>query len=173
MQCQKAVRLVEAGTRVVTINMFPELYDRTTWDCHANGADLHTTLGDYRDYVGPMFDCAFSALLDDLSDRGLLQRTLVVCAGEFGRSPKLNPRGGRDHWTGVWSALFAGGGVRGGQVIGSSDAHAALPRDLPIAANQIAATMLYGLGITPALSRPDVVGERLVKTPSRPIVQLF
>ncbi len=109
------------GTRMVTINMFPDLYETITWDCHANAAHQFTTLQDYRDTVCPVFDRAFSAMLDDLATSGLLQKTLVVCRGEFGCLPKLNPRGGRDHWTGVWSGLFAGGGVRGGQVIGSSD----------------------------------------------------
>ena len=95
-----------------------------------------------------MFDQAFAAMLDDLATLGLLQKTLVVCAGEFGRSPHLNPRGGREHWTGVWSALFAGGGVRGGQVIGSSDRHGAEPRDRPLVASQVPATLLYALGIS-------------------------
>jgi hypothetical protein len=148
-RCLEAVRLIQSGTRMVTVNMFPTLYDEITWDCHANEADLPTTLNDYRDTVCPMFDRALTAMLEDLASTGLLQRTLVVCAGEFGRSPKLNPRGGRDHWTGVWSALFAGGGVRGGQVIGSSDSHGAEPRDRPIAAGQVAATMLHALGISP------------------------
>ncbi len=149
-RCLEAVRLIQAGTRMVTINMFPSLYDTISWDCHANEAHLPTNLNDYRNTVCPLFDRAITAMLDDLATSGLLQRTLVVCAGEFGRSPKLNPRGGRDHWTGVWSALFAGGGVRGGQVIGSSDRTGAEPRDRPIAADQVAATVLHALGISPA-----------------------
>jgi uncharacterized protein (DUF1501 family) len=171
--CQEAVRLVEAGTRLVTINMFPTLYNTLSWDCHANAVDLPTTLDDYRTTVGPMFDLAFSGLLDDLSSRGLLQRTLVVCAGEFGRSPNLNPRGGRDHWTGVWSAIFAGGGVRGGQVIGSSDAYGAEPRDVPVKANQVAATVLHTLGIAPSSGEQLLDGRGSAGMSSRPIHQLF
>jgi uncharacterized protein (DUF1501 family) len=148
IRCLEAVRLVRTGTRMVTINMFPSLDDTISWDCHANEANLPTTLNDYRDVICPMFGRAFAAMLNDLATSGLLQRTLVVCAGEFGRSPRLNPRGGRDHWTGVWSALFAGGGVRGGQVIGSSDRTGAEPRDRPIAADQVAATVLHALGIS-------------------------
>lgn len=172
-QCQEAVRLIEAGTRVVTVNMFPCLYDTLSWDCHANEVDLPTTLNDYRDTVGPMFDRTFARLLEDLADRGLLQRTLVVCAGEFGRSPKLNARGGRDHWTGVWSALFAGGGVRGGQVIGSSDRQGAEPRDRPVAANQVAATMLHALGISASDCRTTASSGAPITMPSRPILELF
>lgn len=173
LQCQEAVRLVETGTRVVTVNMFPCLHDNLTWDCHANEADLPTTLNDYRNTIGPMFDHALAALLEDLAARGLLQRTLVVCAGEFGRSPKLNARGGRDHWTGVWSALFAGGGVRGGQVVGSSDRLGAEPRDRPIAANQVAATMLHALGISASDCRIAAPSGTTIEMPSLPILELF
>jgi uncharacterized protein (DUF1501 family) len=144
--CRQAAELVKSGPCLVTIEMFPSLYDCVSWDCHANESDLPTTLDDYRRLVCPMFDGGLSALLEELAQTGLLPRTLVVCAGEFGRSPHLNPRGGRDHWTGVWSALFAGGGVRGGQVIGSSDRHGAEPRDLPLRASRILPTILHALG---------------------------
>ena len=171
--CQEAVHLVQAGTRFIEIQMFPfPLYDTLTWDCHANEADLPTTLDDYRTTICPMFDQTVSALIDDLATRGLLQKTLVVCAGEFGRSPKLNPRGGRDHWTGVFSAIFAGGGVRGGQVIGSSDRHGGEPRDLPLAAGQIPATILHALGIAAPAGR-DRGSSGAGTTASRPILELF
>ena len=162
--CKDAVTLVEAGVRMVTIEMFSSLYDRVTWDCHANEADLPTTLADYRRTVCPMFDRAYAGLLEDLTNRGLLKRTLVVCAGEFGRSPNINSRGGRDHWTGVWTALFAGGGVRGGQVIGSSDRHGAEPHDCPVNARQLSATMLHALGVSETARSPEM-GE--------PIFELF
>jgi uncharacterized protein (DUF1501 family) len=161
-QCQQAVHDIENGVQFISIEMFPNLYDILSWDCHANVSDLPTTLEDYRQQICPTFDTAISALLEDLALRGLLESTLVVCAGEFGRSPRLNARGGRDHWTGVWSALFAGGGVRGGQVIGSSDRLAGEPRDLPIQGNQIVPTMLLALGIS---ARGYGLGA--------PIVQLF
>ncbi|MCS7046368.1 MAG: DUF1501 domain-containing protein, partial [Gemmataceae bacterium] len=115
--CLQARRLVEAGVRCVTVNMFATVFDTVTWDCHAEGGSLPTTLDDYRKTVGPMFDQACAALIDDLVQRGLLASTLVAAVGEFGRSPRLNPRGGRDHWPAVWSVLLAGGGLEGGQVI--------------------------------------------------------
>ena len=120
--CFHASRLVERSVGFVTVNMFDSVFNRVTWDCHADGGSLDSCLDDYRTVLCPMFDRAYSALLDDLHQRGLLDSTLVVAMGEFGRTPQLNSRGGRDHWPGVWSILLAGGGVRGGQVIGSSDA---------------------------------------------------
>lgn len=125
--CWQACRQVESGERLVVVDMFPSVYGAATWDAH--GTEPFSSLAAYRDVVGPMFDIAFSALLDDLSERGLWQDTLVVAAGEFGRSPRLNLAGGRDHWPECYSVLLAGGGVPGGQVIGSSDATGAAPRD--------------------------------------------
>ena len=84
----------------------------------------------------------------------MLDSTLVVATGEFGRTPKINAAGGRDHWPGVWSALLAGGGVQGGQVIGASDAHAAGPADRPVAPQELLATMYHGLGIDPMSVAP-------------------
>ena len=123
-------RLVESGVRVVTVNMFETVFDRVTWDCH--GASPFSTFDDYASEVLPTFDRAFAALLDDLERSGRLDSTLVVAAGEFGRTPRINASGGRDHWPGVWSVALAGGGVRGGQVVGSSDHHAAEPADRPV-----------------------------------------
>lgn len=128
--CLRAVRLLERGTRFVTVNMFTSVYDTQTWDCHAAGGSLATTLQDYR-RIGATFDVAYTALLTQLRQQGLLDGTLVVATGEFGRTPLVNRDGGRDHWAGVWSMLLAGGGVDGGQVIGASDAHGAEPRDDP------------------------------------------
>ena len=112
-----ARQLVEAGTRLVTVNMFGTVFGNTTWDCHADGGALGSTLEDYRDTLCPTFDMAYSALLDDLHRRGMLANTLVLAMGEFGRTPLINPRGGRDHWTGCWSVLFAGAGIRAGQAV--------------------------------------------------------
>jgi uncharacterized protein (DUF1501 family) len=145
--CLLARRLVEHGVRLVTVNMFDTVFDNLSWDCHADGAGLATTLDDYRNTICPMFDCAYTALLDDLQQRGMLATTLVVAMGEFGRTPQLNPRGGRDHWPGVWSILLAGGGIAGGQVIGSSDRLGAEPRDLPVTPGQVAATLYRVLGV--------------------------
>ena len=123
--CLLARRLVEAGVRVVTVNMFETVFNRVTWDCH--GTRPFSTLDDYAREVLPTFDRAVSALLDDLDGRGLLDTTLVVATGEFGRTPRLNAAGGRDHWPGVWSGPWPAAGSGGGQVIGASDAHASAP----------------------------------------------
>ncbi|WP_165245111.1 DUF1501 domain-containing protein [Paludisphaera soli] len=143
--CLLARRLVEAGTRVVTVNMYDAVFDRVTWDCH--GSRPFSTLDDYRREVLPTFDRAISALLDDLEGRGMLETTLVAAVGEFGRTPRINVSGGRDHWPGVWSAALAGGGVRGGRVVGASDGHAAAPVDRPVSPREWVATMQHALGL--------------------------
>jgi uncharacterized protein (DUF1501 family) len=160
--CLLARRLIEGGVRLATVNMFDTVFNRITWDCHADGGALATTLDDYRDTLCPMFDAAYATLLDDLAERGLLDTTLVLALGEFGRTPLLNPRGGRDHWPGVWSILFAGGGVNGGQTIGSSDRIGSEPRDRPVTPAEVAATIYRLLGIR---HEPLVAAE--------PIAELF
>jgi hypothetical protein len=145
--CLAARRLVEQGVRFVTVNMFDTLAGRVTWDCHANESWAPATLADYRNELCPDFDRAVSTLLDDLEQRGLLKETLVVAAGEFGRSPRVNPRGGRDHWPGVWSILLAGGGIAGGQVLGASDVRGMFPAERPVSPAELAATILHILGI--------------------------
>jgi uncharacterized protein (DUF1501 family) len=171
--CLLARRLVESGVRLVTVNMFDTVFNEVTWDCHADGGALASNLDDYRDTLCPMFDKAYTALLDDLESRGLLDNTMVVAMGEFGRTPHLNPRGGRDHWPGVWTVLFAGGGVRGGQVIGASDRHGAEPKDRPVTSAEIAASVYRGLGIDPhtRLTGPDNRPLPLVE--AEPIHELF
>jgi uncharacterized protein (DUF1501 family) len=164
--CLLARRLIERGVRLVTVNMFDTVFDAVTWDCHADGGSLPADLTDYKDTLCPMFDLAYSALLEDLHERGLLSNTLVVATGEFGRTPKLNPRGGRDHWPGVWSVLFAGAGVRGGQVVGSSDRTGGEPKDRPTTPAEVAATVYHALGIE---SRPGE--EPLVE--ASPVRELF
>jgi uncharacterized protein (DUF1501 family) len=171
--CLAARQLVERGTRFVTVNMFDTVFDTLSWDCHADGGSLATDLNDYKDTLCPMFDRAYSALLGDLVDRGMLANTLVVAAGEFGRTPKLNPRGGRDHWPGVWSVLFAGGGVRGGQVVGSSDGLGGEPRDRPVEPAEIAATVYHALGIDRALRLPGSDGRPVPLADAEPIGELF
>ena len=144
--CLRAARLVERGARFVTVNMFQTVYDTTTWDCHAAGGSLRSTLADYRP-LAATFDAAYTALLDDLHQRGLLSNTLVVATGEFGRTPYLNRDGGRDHWAGVWSLLLAGAGVRGGSVIGSSDRLGGEPKDTPVGPDWLAGTIRGTLGV--------------------------
>jgi Protein of unknown function (DUF1501) len=145
--CLAALRLVEHGVRFVTINMFDTLAERITWDCHANGAWAPAALSDYRNTLCPDLDRALSALLDDLGQRNMLEETLVVVTGEFGRTPRINDRGGRDHWTGVWPALLAGGGIAGGRVLGASDARGASPAERPASPAELAATILQSLGV--------------------------
>jgi hypothetical protein len=158
--CQQARRLIEAGVRVVTVNMYETVFNRVSWDCH--GA---APLDDYAREILPTFDQAFTALIDDLEDRGRLETTLVVAAGEFGRTPRLNGSGGRDHWPGVWSVVLAGGGVHGGQVVGASDAHAGSPADRPVSPQDLLATMYQSLGIDASrlIERPEVGPYRLVE----------
>ena len=143
--CLMARRLVETGTRFVTVNMFETVFDETTWDIH--GSSPFSPISCYRDHVGPMFDAAYSALLEDLNRRGILDKTLVVAMGEFGRTPKINPAGGRDHWPQCSTVAMAGGGIRGGQIYGSSDRVGAEPRDNPVHASMLAATIYSALGV--------------------------
>lgn len=130
-----ARRLVEAGTRFVTVN-WPYYYQ---WDSHGN------IDGSIRS-IAPPLDSAMSALLEDLKQRGMLDRTLVLCMGEFGRTPKLNKDAGRDHWVSVMSVLAAGAGIRGGQVLGSSTVDGQ-PDERPVHARDLVATAYTCLGI--------------------------
>jgi len=171
--CLQARRLVQAGARCVTVNMFETVFDRVTWDCHADRGSLASTLNDYRQTLCPMFDQAYTALLDDLSDRGLLASTLVVAMGEFGRTPYLNSRGGRDHWPGVWSILMSGAGIRGGQVVGCSDALAAEPKDRPVTPAEIAATIYRALGVDLETRLPGAEGQACRLVDANPIDELF
>ena len=145
--CLLARRLVEAGVRVVTVNMFESVFNRVTWDCH--GVRPFSGLDDYKTELLPTLDRAVSALFDDLDRQGLLDSTLVVATGEFGRTPRINPHGGRDHWPGVWSALLAGGGTGGGRVIGASDARGSSPADRPVTPAELVATIYRNLRIDP------------------------
>jgi uncharacterized protein (DUF1501 family) len=143
--CLLARRLVERGVPFVTVT-------NTGWDTH-DGLVTQLKLGysGAKVVVGlvPTFDLGFAALIADLEERGLLDETLVVAMGEFGRTPKLNTRGGRDHWPRVFSVVMAGGGVRGGQVIGSSDRVGESPLDQPVTPADLAFSIYSLLGIDP------------------------
>lgn len=142
-----ARRLVEAGTRVVTVSWAPDA--NATWDTHGgNFARLKSDLL-------PKLDGAVSSLIDDLSERGMLERTLVVVMGEFGRSPKINANAGRDHWNFCYGLLLAGGGIRPGIVHGSSDRIGARPHDKPVGPADIVATIYQCLGISHTLELTD------------------
>jgi len=171
--CLLARRLVEQGVRMVTINMFDTVFNQVTWDCHADGGSLATNLNDYKNTLCPMFDMAYSALLDDLRQRGMLDTTLVVAMGEFGRTPKLNPRGGRDHWPGCWSILFAGAGVKGGRVVGSSDSTGAEPKDRPVSPAEVVATVYEAMGIDLNTRLTDPDGRSMPLADADPIDELF
>jgi len=143
-----ARRLIEAGTRLVQVNWPREGEDEVKgsplWDTHSNNA------GRVREVLCPQFDLTFATLINDLEQRGLLDETLVVAMGEFGRSPKINARGGRDHWGSVFSVVMAGAGIDGGQIIGASDRLGAVPDSRPVRPPDLAATIFHLLGIDPA-----------------------
>jgi hypothetical protein len=146
--CLLARRLVERGVPFVTVN-------NPGWDTHQN-LDTQLRAGYTGAKVGvgliPSLDLAVSALMDDLNDRGLLDSTLIVVMGEFGRTPKLNTSAGRDHWPRVFSVLVAGGGVKGGQVVGSSDKTGESPHEHPVTPADLAATVFTLLGLDPQLT---------------------
>ena len=125
--------------------------------------------------VVPNFDRAFSALLEDLVDRGLLQNTIVTAMGEFGRTPKINPAGGRDHHPGCWTVLGAGGPIQGGRVVGASDEIGYAPKERPVSTAEIAATVYHGLGISLDTELPGPQGRplRVVDHGIEPIMELF
>ncbi|HUI42297.1 MAG TPA: DUF1501 domain-containing protein [Terriglobia bacterium] len=171
--CLLARRLVERGVRFVTINMFETVFNEITWDIH--GSAPFSPISCYSNLVGPMFDNAYSSLLEDLSAQGLLGNTLVLATGEFGRTPRINPAGGRDHWPQCWTVVLAGGGIKGGQVVGASDAIAAAPKDRPVMPGHVAATVYKCLGIPidTELKTPQGRVVRLVDHGLDPIEELL
>jgi len=173
LSCLLARRLIEAGVRFVTVNMFETVFNEITWDIH--GSAPFSPIEAYRDLLGPMFDNAYASLIEDLQARGRLDDTMVVAMGEFGRTPKINPAGGRDHWPQCWTVTMAGGGIKGGQVIGASDEIGAYPKDRPIPAGQVAATILHGLGIEmdTELPGPGSRPMRVIDHGIEPIMELF
>ncbi len=136
-----ARRLIEAGTRMVTLSWAPDA--NATWDTHGNN---FKTL---RETLLPQLDAAVSSLVGDLHHRRMLEETLVVVMGEFGRTPKINGGAGRDHWNYCYSLALAGGGVRGGAVYGASDDQGAFPREHPVTPQDIMATIYHLLGFAP------------------------
>jgi hypothetical protein len=146
-----ARRLVEAGVTFVTVNTEP-------WDHHATAGRLPTSEGGKK--LIPPFDAAFAALVDDLHQRGLNKRVLVVAMGEFGRTPRMNPEGGRDHWGNAFSVAFAGGNLKTGQAVGKSNPRGEYPIDRPLGPQDITATVFHHLGIDAAkVAIPDQTGR--------------
>lgn len=136
-----ARRLTEAGARLVTVFDGVVNGQDANWDSHS------AVFARHRDHLLPPADRAFGALVADLEQRGLLDETLVIAMGEFGRTPKINSSGGRDHWPDCYSVLLAGGGVRGGTVYGSSDAEGAYPASDPVRPGDLAATLFWRFGL--------------------------
>ncbi len=162
--CLLARRLVERGVSLVTVNWER---DDAYWDTHKdNFLGLKTKLC-------PNLDRGLSALLDDLATRGLLEETLVVCLGEFGRSPQINANAGRDHWAPCNSVFLAGAGVPGGAVYGSSDRLAAYPATNPVTPQDLAATIYHLLGIPPELTVRDLQGRPYALSTGEPIGDLL
>ncbi|HAY82829.1 MAG TPA: DUF1501 domain-containing protein [Planctomycetaceae bacterium] len=166
-----ARRLIEAGVRFVHVQWPREPGDLTssapTWDTHAkNNARVKSVLC-------PQFDVAFSALIDDLDSRGLLDETLVVAGGEFGRTPTFNAQGGRDHWGPVFSVALAGAGISGGQVYGSSDAKGAYPRDGRTPPQDLAATIFHLLGTGHNATMPHPNGRPIHICDGKPMYSLL
>jgi hypothetical protein len=174
-----ARRLIEAGVRLVTIIWYyvcPDGNVANVWDNHGGTPSLGKISG-YdmlkQFYCLPSLDRAYAALLEDLEQRGLLKETLVAMFGEFGRTPRINNTGGRDHWGPCQSAVLAGGGIRGGQVYGASDKHAAYPTLHPVTPEDLLATIYYALGLPPETEIFDPQGRPLRISNGRPITALF
>jgi hypothetical protein len=161
-----ARRLVEAGVR------FAAVYDRKingpeSWDTHSNNFSL------LKDSLLPPADRGLAALIEDLSARGLLESTLVVALGEFGRTPRVNGAAGRDHWPLCYSAVIAGGGVRGGFVYGSSDSQGVYPDANPVTPADVAATVFWRFGLDPSFEIHDRTNRPYRLADGQPIRPLF
>lgn len=155
--CLAAVRLIETGVRCVEVSL-------GGWDSHIDNHEIHANLN-------KILDPAFAALIRELEDRDLLDSTVVMCAGEFGRTPTINPAGGRDHWPHGFSVALAGGGIQGGRVLGETNPepkldpdHPELDIEQPVAVQDVHATILSALGIDPALELITPIGRPMTLT---------
>jgi uncharacterized protein (DUF1501 family) len=181
--CLLARRLVEAGVPMVTViwNHTNRGQDKAPGQTDLYGWDTHNDIFEaLKDHLLPRFDLSFSALLEDLDQRGLLKETLVVCMGEFGRAPRValeatfaGKSPGRKHWAGVYSIVLAGAGVARGAVVGASDRIAALPVSTPVSPGDIAATMFAALGVDPAGHYTDGTGRPFPIAAGKPIAELY
>ncbi len=159
-------RLIEAGVPLVTVNWHND--GQNFWDTHGDN------FNHLKNRLMPPADQGFSALLDDMDARGLLDETLIVWVGEFGRTPKTTNGGtGREHWPRCYSAVMAGGGIRPGQVYGSSDRWAAYPASNPVSPDDLGATILHALGIDPAQDVADALGRPMRINAGTPVTALF
>ncbi len=161
-----ARRLIEAGVGLVTVNWHND--GNFFWDTHGDN------FNSLKNRLMPPADQGFAALLEDLASRGLLDETLVVWVGEFGRTPRIiRSNSGREHWPQCYSAVVAGAGVRGGSIYGASDRWAAYPASDPVSPEDLGATMLYALGIDPATMVKDAVDRPLRINEGTPLVPIF
>ncbi|MDB5351016.1 MAG: hypothetical protein JWN86_2263 [Planctomycetota bacterium] len=160
-----ARRLVEAG--VPFVNVYDFRQQGQNWDAHFKCFDQHRT------HLLPLADQSLSALIEDLDVRGLLESTLVVALGEFGRTPRVNKEGGRDHWPDCYSVLLAGGGVRGGAIFGASDRMGAYPSADPVTPADLAATIYWRFGVDPQTEVRDVTGRPFPLALGEPIRAVF
>jgi uncharacterized protein (DUF1501 family) len=173
--CLLARRLVEAGTKVVTVYFSNSIGGQSTesggWDTHGfNDTRMYQIIPDYH---LPITDQTLPTLLTDLEQRGLLETTLVVWFGEFGRTPRINGNQSRDHWPQCYTVMLAGGGVKRGFIYGASDKHGEYPADNPVRPEDLSATLFYLLGIDPA-SHVMGVGDRpLPIAPGRPVLDVI
>ncbi len=165
-----ARRLVESGVSLVQVNWtrWPEDENvAPAWDTHAKNSER------LKQALMPPMDQAYSALLEDLQERGMLDDTLVVWIGEFGRSPKINAAGGRDHWGHVFSAALAGGGVQGGAVYGESDSQGGYPLSGRVEPQDLTATIFHCLGHAPETEIHDRLGRPLAISQGHPVRQIL
>lgn len=175
-RCLMARRLVEAGARFVMVDYGYDPDYGNVWDNHNAPSQNHPPIQQmvFRGYHLAGMDRAFAALISDLEQRGLLDSTLVVFLTEFGRTPQINARGGRDHWGAAGSIFFAGGGAQGGRVIGQTDSQGAKPLTPAHGPADVAATMYAALGIDPQGTIHDFQGRpRPILDHGRPIDQIF
>ena len=171
--CLLARRLIESGVRFVTINTFLTVFDEITWDIH--GSKPFTSIEGMKNIVAPMYDRAYSALIEDLADRGMLSDTLVCNLCEFGRTPRVNPAGGRDHWPQCYTTYYAGGGIQGGRVAGKSDPIGGVPAERPTDPGDVIATIFKCMGFDLESHLPGPAGRPfpLVDFGKREITELF
>lgn len=166
-----ARRLIEAGVRMVFVNWPREPGDLSSsnplWDTHGQNDPR------MKDVLCPQFDQGYTALIEDLDQRGLLKETLVVAVGEMGRTPKFNGAGGRDHWGNVFSFVLAGAGIRGGQVHGASDRNGAYPASGRVQPQELTATVLHLLGIGHEAFFRDRFGRPIRATEGEPLYSLL
>jgi uncharacterized protein (DUF1501 family) len=173
----QARRLIERGVPLVTVFWPSDGIKNVSvyWDTHSRN------FKDLKERLMPAADQAFSALLDDLSERGLLDETLVIWTGEFGRTPRVGQRNsdagagadGRDHWPGCFTTVIAGGGIRRGIVYGKSDKHAAFPAADPVLPEDLVATAYHCLGVAEDQTLPDPTGRPVHVRPGKAIRALL